>query len=433
MIKNTLKLSSQIIYRVLHDKISLSALLKKEQFSGLSPQDQAKTKQLCFGTLRWYHQLDWIAKQLLHKKLKPKDQDIYSILLLGLYQLTHMRTADYAIVSESVNLAKASKRPWASGLINKLLRRFITEKESLLSACDKNAVSRYSHPDWLIETLQNSWSNEWEAILQANNQQAPLFLRVNRRKITAKDYLLVLQQHDISAKLVVDYPDAIQLDTALPVNKIPGFYDGLCSVQDLAGQRVIDYLDIHPGMRVLDACAAPGSKLCHLLEAVDNLDVTAIDQDPKRLPKITQNIDRLELSHEQLDLVLADVLDISSWWNGQLFDRIVVDAPCSATGVIRRHPDIKVLRQAEDIAQYPEIQLHIVNSLWPLLAPGGKLIYTTCSVLPEENSKIIERLTEQHADLALDSTSATPCYQQLPKINGPDGFFYAALVKNSHS
>ena len=396
---------------------------------------KALVQEYGYGVLRWYFRLKIIADSLLYKPLKAREQDITALLLLGLYQLIYLNTPPHAAVSETVAAAQVLKKPWAKGLINQALQQFLREPARFLQKADVSIAGRFSHPQWLIDRLQKAWPEQWEAILTANNQQAPMFLRVNALQNTRDDYQQRLQQHAIAAAPVADLPQALILAHPHAVNDLPGFNEGCCSVQDLASQYVVGLLDLQPGLRILDACAAPGGKTAYILEAAPELaQLTALDQDPDRLERVQENIQRLKL-RTRLQLFAADAAQPTAWWDGQLFDRILLDAPCSGTGVIRRHPDIKILRQAQDIAAYAQQQFVLLSALWPLLKPGGRLLYTTCSILPEENEQLISRFSQAHADVKIEPVdiqvgiAQTIGRQLFPTLQSHDGFYYAILIK----
>ncbi len=434
---NTRAIAAKILTAVIRDHQSLTeALNLKLSLLKADDRDSALVKQYCYGTLRWYHRLKSIAQTLLHKPLKSHHQDIDTLLLVGLYQLIYLNTPHYAAVSETVAAANILKKPWAKGLINQCLNQFIRDSNRLLQQADSTLVGKFSHPQWMIERIQTDWPEQWQTILLANNQQAPMFLRVNQQQINREQYILQLQGKQINANAVTELPQALQLEQALSVEDLPGFKNGLCSVQDLASQYVVNLLDCQPGFRVLDACAAPGGKACHILETQPNLKLIALDQDPNRLKLIESNRQRLQLSSTALQLLAADASRPELWWDGQPFDRILLDAPCSATGVIRRHPDIKILRQPEDIGVYAQQQYALLAVLWPLLRAGGKLVYSTCSIFAEENEQVALRFyqnTPEAQPMPFSIDRAAPqkigC-QLLPDPQANDGFYYAVFIKN---
>ncbi len=433
---NTRVAAAKTLSNVIFNGQSLSSALPPacEQLS--KPTDIPLLQEICYGSLRWYHRLDAIAQELLFKPLPPKEADVYSLLITGLYQLIYMRVPDYAAVSETVDAAKKLKKFWATGLLNKILRRFIKEKEALLDSTDKKLTYKEAHPEWLIQHLQDAWPEQYQNILKANNQPAPMFLRVNLNKTTRENYINLLKEAEIEGHVINHLDTAIRLEHAVPVNKLPEFDASFCSVQDASGQFCANALDLHSGQRVLDACAAPGSKTSHILEKEPELTLlTAIDQDAQRLTKVKDNIERLQLDHKVVHLVLADANHTKQWWEGHQYDRILVDAPCSGTGVIRRHPDIKLLRREEDINALSQQQLHLLNSLWPLLHSGGKLVYSTCSVLPQENERVISAFCKEHKDAKPQPLNLDIGLQQkygtqfLPEALGLDGFYFCVINK----
>lgn len=407
------------------------------QLPKLKPADRALCQAMSYGVLRHYHRLDYLAGKLLDKPLRKKDQDVYCLILLGLYQLLEMRIPDHAVVSQTVAVSKGLKKHWAKNLVNAVLRNFQRQKDTLLSSLDdNNAVTFYSHPDWLIQRLKKAWPDDWQAILQANNQQAPMSLRVNPQHGSRQDYLAKLSQQEISASPLPHTQQGIQLTQASPVEALPGFSEGKISVQDGAAQLAAELLAAEAGERILDACAAPGGKTAHILEAQAGLaELVAVDIEQPRLDRIGENLQRLGLVAK---LVCGDASQPDAWWDGHAFDRILLDAPCSASGVIRRHPDIKLLRRDTDIASLTALQHKLLRQLWPLLKSGGMLLYATCSVLPEENHLQIQQFLAEQPDARLQDIAADwgrpmPAGRQiLPGEQEMDGFFYACLLKTDH-
>lgn len=425
-----------ILTRVLKDGQSLSSLLP-QSFDSLPPERRALAQELCYGTLRWAPRLEALLELLLSKPLKAKDCDIKSLLLLGLYQLAYMTIPPHAAVSETVAVTALLKnKTWARGLVNAVLRRYQRERESLEAKLADNAEASTAHPAWLLALLKQAWPEQWPAIVDANNQRPPMTLRVNRRHHTREAYQQLLEQQEMSAIASPHAPDALTLSQPVNVEQLPGFSQGEVSVQDAAAQLAAVLLNPQAGMRVLDACAAPGGKTGHLLEISSDIELIALDIEESRLARVEQNLTRLGLKAE---LVAADAADTASWWDGRPFDRILLDAPCSASGVIRRHPDIKLLRQASDIDQLVKLQGRILEALWPLLAPGGRLLYATCSVLPQENGDQLANFLANHED-ALERPLhgqwglATRVGRQiLPAQDGMDGFYYACIEKSAAS
>lgn len=425
--------AAKVIAKVTGDGASLSSCLP--EFSQKVPdRDQALLSELCYGTLRQYFAIGKVIDTLLDKPLKPKDRDISALLACALYQLTHTHIPSHAVVNESVAACKQLKRPWAKGLINALLRRFIRDQQVIEQDLANQPEYASAHPQWLIDALHKAWPEDAQAIMAANNGRAPMTLRVNELR-SSRDEYLISHCSDTSARATATKfsMSGVQLVKAKAVNEIPGFDQGMVSVQDEAAQLAASLLDLRAGYRVLDACCAPGGKTCHILEsAPDAGAVIAIDIDARRLDRVRENLDRLQLS---VELLSADVQNPDSWWDGKCFDRILLDAPCSATGVIRRHPDIKLLRKPEDIAKLTALQQAMLARLWPLLKVGGKLLYATCSILPQENDEVIERFLDSvnNAELhpvATDAGRRTKFGRQLfPQQGGHDGFYYALLEK----
>lgn len=420
--------AASIICQLLQQRGSLSTLIPS------SPENHPELnlpliQELCFGVCRWYYRLNYICNSLMKKPLREKDLDIHCLILIGLYQLLFMRTPAHAAINETVS---AVKKPWAKSLVNAVLREAQRKIGDLLS--DHGSLeARHSHPAWLIEGLKKSWPDAYISILETNNQRAPMTLRVNSGRYSRAEYLELLTTRSIPARAGELSPVSIILDQALPVAQLPGFDDGAVSVQDEASQLAAMLLKLEPGQRVLDACSAPGGKTCAMLEMEPKLSqVVALDKDESRLSRVKENLSRIGLSAQT---VCADVTNPEQWWDGQHFDRILLDMPCSATGVIRRHPDIKLLRKAQDISVLCQQQAAILNSVWPILKPGGYLLYSTCSTLMEENSDQIVNFIEKTPNANLRPFAADwgqACVagrQLLPAPGNHDGFYYALLQK----
>lgn len=423
--------AARVLARVIQDGLSLNVCLA--EFAQKVPdKEQPLLGELCYGTLRQYPAILRIIARLLDKPLKEKDSEILALMACALYQLTDTRIPDHAVVNESVAACVKLKRPWAKGLINASLRRFIRERHVIEAALAGDPEYIFAHPNWLIEAIERAWPVQARDIFAANNQRAPMTLRVNALRTTRSDYLAANFSQDTAR--ATHFSDAgVQLSQPAPVTDVAVFGDGLVSVQDEAAQLAASLLEVKAGQRVLDACCAPGGKTCHILETTPTLtELVAIDIDPQRLEKVGQNLHRLKL---EASLVAVDVSATDSWWDGVLFDRILLDAPCSASGVIRRHPDIKLLRKPEDIDKLAERQLAMLVRLWPLLKVGGRLLYATCSVLPTENDAVIGRFIDGVTDagirpVATQAGSATAFGRQLfPVVDGHDGFYYALLEK----
>jgi len=426
--------ATKLLTSVVKHQQSLASLLPYQPDS-LSVQDQALLQELCFGVCRWYQRLNAQIDMLLDKPLKAKDTDVKILLLLGLYQLEFTRIPAHAAISETVQACKQLKKASASGLINAILRRSQREKEAMLGSLNKKTDYLFSHPYWLIKRLKQAWPEHWQSICAANNERAPMSLRINAQRNSRDDYLQQLITADISAHNCPHSVYGVTLEKPANVETLPGFGEGLCSVQDEAAQLAATLLQLEPGQHVLDACAAPGGKTCHLRELEPQLaSLTALELDAERATRIHQNLERLQLD---VKVVEGDASQPEQWWDQQHYDRILLDAPCSATGVIRRHPDIKLLRRDEDIAALAELQLQILSALWPLLKPRGILLYATCSVLPDENEQVLEKFLSQHSDVEIlpieaDWGLAGPAGRQLfPQSQGHDGFYYARIQKKS--
>jgi 16S rRNA (cytosine967-C5)-methyltransferase len=397
--------------------------------SSLSPKDSAWVRELTYGILRRLLQLEAAASLLLEKPLKNKDRDLHYLLLVGIYQLRFMRTPEHAALSETVEACLALKKPWAKRLINGCLRNFL---RSEVVIDDKS--HHHSHPQWLADQIGRAWPEQVEKILAVNNLPPPMCLRVNLIRDSREKYLDTLDEADIVAS-----PDQIAitgviLGKGMSTDSLPGFQQGYCSVQDTAAQLAVTVLDPGPGDRVLDACAAPGGKSGHILEHTHgNVRLTAIDSEEHRMRLVKENLARLELDATCLT---ADASDTQSWWDGKLFDRILLDAPCSGTGVIRRHPDIRHHRRSGDIESLTKIQSSLLAAVWPTLRPGGRLLYCTCSILPEENSLQVRTFLDQHDDAKTlperipGSIQCDPGSQMLPGIHNCDGFYYCLIEKS---
>lgn len=426
---NTRLVAARVLSRVLQDGQSLTAALDNAFPTIESAKDRAFIQALCYGVCRQYHRLDFILSQLLDKPLK--DADVRSLALVGLYQLKFMRVKPHAAVSETVLAAR--KKPWAKSLINALLRTYLREQEGLEHKADKSQVAALSHPEWLIKQIEQDWPEQAQEIMLENNQPPPMALRVNLAKNSREHYLQLLTGQGIAAESVSFCPSAIRLDKPVPVDLLPGFADGLASVQDAAAQLAAGLLDARPGHRVLDVCAAPGGKTAHILETQAQLkELVAVDIDGSRMQRVGENLQRLGL---QAELVVGDAANPEAWWDGKLFDRILLDAPCSALGVIRRHPDIKLLRRADDIGPLQALQKTILQAVWPLLAPGGLMVYATCSILKQENEQQIQDFLAEHADavelaIVADWGVAGACGRQIfTGESAMDGFYYACIAK----
>lgn len=422
-----------VLKGVLQDRRSLTECLAEAR--ALYQGDQWPfIAAMCYGILRYRLALEYVLRKLLSKGLKGRDLDLRIVLLLGLYQLRHSQRPPHAVVNEAVKLPRKIGKEWGKGLVNGVLRNYLRQREALEKALSKDKALSASLPGWLQQSLEQDYPQTWRTLAENLLEQAPMTLRVNVSRISTEAYALQLAEAGITAVPVPGLPQALSLEKPCDVSDLPGFDEGLCSVQDSAAQWVAQYLSPREGERVLDACSAPGGKGAACLEqAGPGLELWAVDIDVERQEKTREGMRRLQL---QAHVLTADVGKPSEWWDGKPFDRIILDAPCSATGVIRRHPDIKFHRQEKDIPPLVEIQAQLLDTCWTLLKPGGLLLYATCSLLQKENSGGVSRFLRQHTDaqlLPLPQRSATmntnPGLQSLPQSGGQDGFYYALIQK----
>jgi len=431
MAANIRALAAKCCFAVVDKGRSLGDELPKAQ-AKVEGKDKGLLQELCYGVLRYLPALEYDLRQLMNKPLKGKQRVGHFLILVGIYQVKHTRIPDHAAVSETVAATKPLKCDFLRGLINGVLRniqRNLAKETSEENTANLPDAIKYSHPSWFIKKLQSAYPQQWESILIANLERPPMWIRVNQQHQTIDQYLLLLEQADIEVELVDEKSFAIKLTAALDVNKLPGFTDGWVSVQDGAAQQAATLLNSQAGETVLDCCAAPGGKTCHILELTPELaSMTAIDIEESRLQRVEENLSRLNLTAK---IITADAAS-QDWWDGKLYDRILLDAPCSGTGVIRRHPDIKWLRKAEDIEKLVILQQQILKNIWSLLKPGGTLLYATCSILPEENSQQIQQFISENNNAKLVPSSdndKTIGWQILPNEQSMDGFYYAKLEK----
>ena len=421
------RLAVEVVGNVLAGR-SLDAELRAVQSREppLSAQDRGALQDICYGTLRFLGEIDALLAALLERPLK--DAGLRQLLRVALYQLAHTRAAPYAIVDHAVRACVTAGMPGAKGLVNAVLRNFQRRREALLTAAHTTDVGRYSHPQWWIDKVRDQYPAHYDAMLVRANEHPPLTLRVNARAITVEGYLARVEAAGMSARALGG--SAVRLERPVPVERIPGFSEGLVSVQDAAAQYAATALDAPSDSRVLDACAAPGGKTAHLLERAD-VEVLALDNDALRLARVRDNLARLRL---EARLACADALDLPAWWDGKPYSHVLADVPCSASGVVRRHPDIKWLRRPEDIAAFAARQRDILEALWQVIGTGGKLLYATCSVFHEENQAQIESFLERRPDaqrvtLPGPHTNAQQLAGQIVPDENHDGFFYALLQK----
>lgn len=421
--------TAEVIYALQNQQSNLDALLRKHSKS-LSSNDKKFMQAICYGVCReWFH-LDEIESNLLDKPLKARDQILSAIVRCGIYELGWMGSKEHAVVSEYVDITLTAGRPWARGLINAVLRQFIRNRSGLKME-RHSAQTLWNHPAWLIETIQTSWPDYWEQILVENNVHPPMTLRTNRKKLNRDHYIKSLASQGVKSE-PGSSPDSVRLTEPVAVEALDGFIEGLVSVQDESSQWASIILDPQNDERILDACAAPGGKTCHLLEIADS-HITALDVSERRLSRIRENLVRLGL---RADLIAADASQTDSWWDKVPFDAVLLDLPCSATGVIRRKPDVRLMRSEATLKSLLGMQAMILDATWRTLRVGGRFLVTTCSVLPQENQHQIRKFLDRHPDAALVQIKGAPGIdtkfgiQHFPIHTGGDGFFYALLVKS---
>jgi 16S rRNA (cytosine967-C5)-methyltransferase len=395
-------------------------------------RDRALLAALVQAGARWWLRYDPALDELLEQPLRRREPVVHALLVVGLVQLEVLRLPEYAAVAATVDAARALRKPKFANLVNAVLRRWLRERDPRCAALDRDPATRDAHPGWLLRLLAADWPQQAQAIIAANNAEAPLWLRVNRRRAQRDVLAALLNDSGVASATAAALPDALVLDQSTDVTRLPGYADGAFSVQDGAAQFAAHLLDLRHGQRVLDACAAPGGKSAHILETAE-VDVLALDRDAARLPRLHENLTRLGL---RADVRVGDAGEPESWWDGRAFDRILLDAPCSATGIIRRQPDIKLHRRAADVDALVRTQARLLEALWPLLRPAGRLVYATCSTLAGENARQIEAFLRRHADAKpvppqLGWHSAGSGEQNLPGEGRMDGFFYAIVEKHN--
>ena len=426
--QNIRALAAKCCYSVIDQGRSLSDELPKQQ-DKLLGKDKGLLQEICYGVLRFLPELENDVRQLMEKPLTGKQRVFHFLLLVGVYQIKFMRIPDHAAVGETVSATIALKNKRMKALVNGVLRNYVRSDKSAQNTKISDAV-KYNHPGWFIKKVQKGYPEQWQDILTANQQKPPMWLRVNQQHHTSKEYQALLEEADIAISNIEPFSEAISLERAVDVHKLPGFDLGWASIQDAAAQQAATILDSQPNDIVLDCCAAPGGKTCHIIEKTPDIaSMTAIDIEEGRLVRVEENLSRLGLSAK---VIAADAAKPDTWWGGQLFDRILLDAPCSGTGVIRRHPDIKWLRKASDINTLVKLQQEILSSTWALLKPGGTLVYATCSILPEENSEQISAFLQNTPEATLISIKQSSIdigWQILPGAENMDGFYYAKLQK----
>jgi len=450
--KNIRAIAARVLTQVQHGQSLAQCLPAAED--KIEFDDIPFLRELCYGSCRWYFRLNALAKMLLEKPFKEDDEVLHQLLIIGLYQLDVQKKAPHAAINETVEAALKLDKKHCKGVINACLRRYEREHVELIKSLGDNPVTLHSHPKWLVKALKKAWPDNYLDIMEANNQHPPFCIRVNQQHHSREQYLALLDEAGIQASLGKFAQHSIYLDHAMSVFELPGFEEGWCSVQDEAAQLAAELLDPQAGETILDACAAPGGKTCHILESAANLNVTAIDLEEKRLARVSENLERLQLDAKT---IACDANHLDYWWDGKLFDRILLDAPCAAIGVIRRHPDIKLLRLKEDIEQLADVQLGLLKTLWSTLKPGGRLVYATCSVMPMENAAVIDAFIQtqndahhdvqvyslQNKDWGIESGYGRQLFPQLAITSedpvtgekteqGHDGFYYAVLEKKKN-
>lgn len=393
-------------------------------------RDHALLSAMVYGVLRHYRRLGWQLEQMMDRPLRDAPL-VEALLRVGLYQMHDMRIPDHAVVSATTAAATLLHAEWAGSLVNALLRRSQREPERLEPPDDMAIL--HSWPNWMVETIRRDWGEQAETVLAEGSAQAPMTLRVNRRRMTAADYIARLSQGGRVARPLAEAPDAVVLETAGEVDALPGFARGSVSVQDASAQLAVQLLDVQPEHRVLDACSAPGGKAAHILESCPKAQLTALDSDRSRLQSVAETLRRVGA---QASLIAADAADTKRWWDEKPFDRILIDAPCSGTGVVRRHPDIKWLRRVSDVRTLSKTQEQLLNALWPLLAPGGRLVFATCSILRSEGREVVDHFLQRHPE-----ARALPCDLPVGTADGAgwriapggdwDGFYYAVLSRSA--
>ena len=438
---NIRALAAKCCYSVIDQGRSLGDELPKQQ-DKVAAKDKALLQEICYGVLRYLPELEHDVRGLMQKPLTGKQRVFHFLLLVGVYQIKFMRIPDHAAVSETVAATSTLKNSRMKALVNGVLRNFVRASEAAIATNSQTSLSdsalpvsiQYNHPSWFIKKVQQAYPDQWQQILNANQHKPPMWLRVNQQHHTSAEYQKLLADAEISASSTESSSQAIELTRPTDVSKLPGFEQGWVSVQDGAAQQAARLLDCQKDDEVLDCCAAPGGKTCHILEqTTDIASMTAIDIEPSRLVRVEENLTRLGLSAK---VIAADAANSQTWWQGQQFDRILLDVPCSGTGVIRRHPDIKWLRKASDIDALVILQQKILKETWSLLKPGGTLLYATCSILPQENSEQVKDFIKNNTDaklLHIDCTENTDKntigWQLLPGEKNMDGFYYAKLLK----
>jgi 16S rRNA (cytosine967-C5)-methyltransferase len=398
------------------------ALAKQLRKAQLTDRERAAAQAFSYGTLRYLGLLRFFLDRLV--KRQPKDENVTSLLLVALYQVEYGKTPHYAVVDHAVKSAGAIGGNPVKPFVNAVLREYLRQRQELIEAARRDDVARFSYPRWWIEKLRKQLgAQRADQVLEAGNEHPPMTVRVNRRRMQPAQYLSLLAERQIRATVIG--AQAVQLATPVGVEQLPGFGQGLVSVQDAGAQISAQLLDAQPGHKVVDACAAPGGKTGHILELAD-VQMTALDRDPERLQRVAENLQRLQLTAR---LQCADAAELETWWDGNHVDRVLLDAPCSASGIVRRHPDIKWLRRQADITGFKEQQQRLLQALWQVVAQGGKLLYVTCSIFREENDEQVDWFLSRHTDASLAPRTESHRSGLLLPSKDHDGFFHALFEK----
>ncbi|WP_394204884.1 16S rRNA (cytosine(967)-C(5))-methyltransferase RsmB [Shewanella waksmanii] len=424
---NIRALAARVVFQVLEKGLSLSVALPEQQQKLDNSKDKALLAELCYGVMRQLPQLDKLVSDCMSKPLKGKQRIVHQLLLVGCYQLYFTRIPSHAAISETAEACRKLKFEGLVKVVNGVLRTIQRQDKPLPTDNDTLA---FNTPAWIIKKLKAAYPDTWQHVIEQSHQRPPMWLRNNARKQSRDTYLSMLSEAEIAATAGASH-NAILLEQAKDVAQLPQFDQGAASVQDGAAQWAAQLLDPQDNELILDACAAPGGKSCHILESANNIDLVAVDFDAKRLERVKQNLQRLSL---QAQVIHGDAAAIDTWWQGDKFDRILLDAPCSATGVIRRHPDIKWLRKQNDIDALAQLQSQILDHCWQWLKPGGTLLYATCSILPQENAQQVSAFLARTPDASLvtieqQSDPLTVGWQIVPGQDNMDGFYYARLKK----
>ncbi|EPE37482.1 16S rRNA (cytosine(967)-C(5))-methyltransferase RsmB [Candidatus Photodesmus anomalopis] len=424
---NVRVLATRILFQVLNKGNSFTRTLNVAK-NNIKPKDEAFLKELCYGVFRYLLRLELIANYLIHYPFKKTDKQIfYYLILVGIYQLSFMRIPWHAAVYETVKSSKILGAKNLSRLINAILRNYLRNKDKLDEMAITEHSGKYNHPNWILDKLKKNYPKEWQFIVEANNKKAPMWLRVNRQYHTRNEYLNLLDDLGIQYTIHSIADNAIKLASACKVDILPGFKKGWISVQDASAQLSVNYLKPKENELILDCCAAPGGKTTHILEYTNTAKVVALDINPTRLNNLHNNLERLKL---KANVICGDARYPKKWWKGDKFDKILLDVPCSSTGVIRRHPDIKWLRNSNDIDTLSELQSEIIDAMWQELKSDGIMVYSTCSVIPEENKLQIKSFLERTKNaILIGSKTDHPGYQILPGDEDMDGFYYAVVKK----